>query len=101
VAGLALQAALDSIQRQGGGLVEAYAVAHWTHGRSASQGVVYVHGVGPVAPAWGGFNNVSTSGTVSMFEKQGFQAVGVCGSTSARVRSVGASGDYVVMRRTV
>ena len=40
-------------------IVEAYPVASWSHGRDASPRVVYVQGVGPVAPAWGGFGNVS------------------------------------------
>jgi len=102
VAGLALQAALESIQRRGGGLVEAYPVTHWTHGAAgAAHSVRYVQGVGPVAPAWGGFNNVSTSGIVSMFEKRGFEAVAVCASASSRVRSMGALGCNVLMRRMV
>ena len=101
VATLALRAALESIRKQGGGLVEAYPVAHWTHGRDATPGVVYVQGVGPVAPAWGGFNNVSTSGVVSMFEHEGFTAVAVCGATSSRVRGLGGSGTHVVMRQTI
>lgn len=98
VAGLALRAALESIQRRGGGIVEAYPVAIWSHGRDASPGVVYVQGVGPIGPAWGGFGNVSTSGVVSMFEKEGFEAVAVCGSASPRVRALGASGCQVLMR---
>jgi GNAT superfamily N-acetyltransferase len=98
VAGLALRAALESIRTRGGGLVEAYPVTHWSHGRDASQGVMYVQGVGPVGPAWGGFGNVSTSGVVSMFEKEGFQAVSVCGSASKRIRNLGASGCQVLMR---
>jgi GNAT superfamily N-acetyltransferase len=101
VASLALRTVLESIQTRGGGLVEAYPVAHWTHGRDASAGVVFVQGVGPVAPAWGGFGNVSTAGTVSMFEKEGFTAVAVCGSASARVRSLGAQGCQVLMRNVV
>jgi hypothetical protein len=36
-----------------------------------------------------------------MFERQGFQAVGVCGSASRRVRDEGAAGDHVVMRKIV
>jgi len=101
VAGLALRAALESIQRQGGGLVEAYPVAIWSHGRDASPGAVYVQGVGPVGPAHGGFGNVSTTGTVSMFEQEGFEAIAVCGSASPRVRALGASGCQVLMRKAI
>jgi GNAT superfamily N-acetyltransferase len=101
VASVALRAALESIQRKGGGLVEAYPIVQWSHGRNASQGVVYVQGVGPVAPAWGSFGNVSTSGIVSMFENEGFEAVAVCGSASARVRSLGGLGCNVLMRRVI
>jgi ribosomal protein S18 acetylase RimI-like enzyme len=101
VAGLALRAALEAIRAKGGGIVEAYPVACWTHGRDASPGAVYVQGVGPVAPAWGGFGNVSYPGIVSMFEKEGFEAVAVCNAPSARVRSYGAQGFQVLMRRTI
>ena len=51
-----------------------------------------------VAPAHGGFNNISTSGVVSMFEKEGFEAVGLTRNSSARVRKMGAEGDHVVMQ---
>jgi GNAT superfamily N-acetyltransferase len=101
VASLALRAALASIRRRGGGLVEAFPIACWTHGRGRSEEPVYVQGVGPVAPAWGGFGNVSTSGIVSMFEKEGFKAVAVCGSISERVRTAGAQGCHVLMRKMV
>jgi hypothetical protein len=101
VAGLALRAALETIRNSGGGLVEAYPVACWTHGRNRSAGPVHVQGVGPVAPAWGSFGNVSTSGVVSMFETEGFEAVGVCGSASSRVRSQGAQGCHVLMHKVV
>jgi hypothetical protein len=40
---------------------------------------VVIRGIGSVAPAHGSFGNVSTSGTVPMFEKEGFQAVAVYG----------------------
>jgi len=101
VAGLALRAALDAIRRQGGGIVEAYPVACWTHGANRCTESVYVDGVGPVAPAWGGFGNVSTSGVVSMFHKEGFRAITVCQNPSARVRGLGAEGCYVLMRATI
>jgi hypothetical protein len=35
----------------------------------------YVQGIGPVKAMRGSFGNVSTVGTVSMFERQGFTAV--------------------------
>ena len=101
VARLALRGTLDAIRTKGGGLVEAYPIVQRSHGRNASQGVVYVQGVGPVAPAWGSFGNVSTSGIVSMFENEGFEAVAVCGSASARVRSLGGLGCNVLMRRVI
>jgi GNAT superfamily N-acetyltransferase len=99
VAGVALRAALEAIRNKGGGLVEAYPVACWTDGTTGSEQAVYVGEVGPVAPAWGGFGNVSTSGVVSMFEKEGFAPVAVCGPASARVRAYGADGCYVLMRK--
>lgn len=57
--------------------------------------------MGPVAPAWGNFANVSFRGTVSMFEKEGFQPVALCGSSSPRVTDTGARGDQVLMRRRI
>jgi GNAT superfamily N-acetyltransferase len=101
VAGVALRAALEAIRTRGGRIVEAYPVASWTHGRDAAPGAVYVQGVGPVAPAWGGFGNVSHTGIASMFEKEGFEAVAVCTAQSARVRSYGAQGYQVLMRRAI
>jgi GNAT superfamily N-acetyltransferase len=101
VAGVALHAALEAIRQRGGGVVEAYPVACWTHGRGSSDEAVYVHGVGPVAAAWGSFGNVSYSGTVSMFEREGFQAVAVFGVASARTLARAASGYQVLMRRIV
>ena len=101
LAGIALRAVLDAIRRQGGGLVEAYPVASWSHGPNRATGAVHVQGVGPVGPAWGGFGNVSTPGVVSMFEKAGFTAVGVCGSRSARVQRYGAQGCQVLMHKLV
>lgn len=67
VAGLALKAALEAIRNKGGGLVEAYPFARWI----------------------GSFGNMNWSGTVSMFQKEGF-------------RTVAPLGKYiVVMRRTL
>jgi hypothetical protein len=102
VAGLALHAAVESIRLQGGGLVEAFPVVCWSMGRQGSdRAAVDVPGVGPVGPAHGGFNNVSTSGVMSMFEKEGFVPVATCGSTTARVRDTGGFGDHVVMQKRV
>jgi hypothetical protein len=89
--------------RRGGGLVEGYPVAHWhidhevarlvrQYGKDSSQvhrhlatrtrpAGVFVQEVGPVEAAHGGFGNVSTQGTVSMFEKAGFRAVGIIART--------------------
>ena len=54
-----------------------------------------------MAPAHGGFTNVSTGGIVSMFEKEGFKAVAVIPSGVARIRAMGARGYRVLMRKTV
>lgn len=102
IAGLALRAALDSIRRKGGGVVEANPIAAWTHGPTGTEHPVWVEDVGPVAPAHGSFGNVSTSGTVSLFEKEGFDPVGVADTrASARVRAMGAEGYRVRMRKVV
>jgi GNAT superfamily N-acetyltransferase len=101
VAGTALHAALETIRHQGGGLVEAFPVVCWSHGRQGSTRAVDIPGVGPVGPAHGGFNNVSTSGVMSMFEKEGFVPVAACGSTSARIHKSGGLGDHVVMHKRV
>jgi GNAT superfamily N-acetyltransferase len=65
VASATLRAALEAIRNRGGGLVEAYPIAHWKAGT---------------------FGNVSTHGTVSMFRKQGFKAVAPFGSTNVLMR---------------
>ena len=65
VAGVALKAALASIKKQGGGLVEAYPVANWEGGS---------------------FGNMSTHGTVSMFAKQGFKKIAAYGNTNVVMR---------------
>jgi GNAT superfamily N-acetyltransferase len=64
IAGTALKAALETIKKKGGGLVEAYPVARWE----------------------GSFGNVSTHGTVSMFEKAGFKTVAPFGNTNVLMR---------------
>ena len=61
VAKIALRAALDSIGRKGGGLVEAYPVARWGAYRE------YL-------------------GTASMFEKEGFEVVAPFGANNVVVR---------------
>jgi ribosomal protein S18 acetylase RimI-like enzyme len=65
VAGAALQAALASIKKQGGGLVEGFPVSNWEGGS---------------------FGNMSTHGTVSMFAKQGFKKVAAYGNTNVLMR---------------
>jgi ribosomal protein S18 acetylase RimI-like enzyme len=60
VASAALKAALSSIRKKGGGLVEAYPISRW-ESRA--------------------FGNESTHGTASMFEKAGFEVVASMGST--------------------
>jgi hypothetical protein len=67
-----LQAALKSIKRQGGGLVEAYPVTRWLSRA---------------------FGNESTHGTKSMFVKAGFKPVAPFGSTRYS--------SHVLMRRRV
>ena len=72
VATAALQAALESIRRRGGGLVEAYPINRWLTRA---------------------FGNESTQGTASMFQKAGFKIVAPFGDTRFS--------SHVLMRRTV
>lgn len=72
VASAALDAALESIKRKGGGLVEAYPITRWETRA---------------------FGNESTHGTCSMFKKVGFKVVAPFGSTRFST--------HVVVRRTV
>lgn len=72
IAGAALKAALEAIRKRGGGLVEAYPITCWKPGT---------------------FGNESTTGTASMFEKEGFKTVAPLGRT--------AFSTHVLMRRTV
>jgi len=51
IAGIALRAALESIRRRGGHVVEAHPIAAWTHSPTGSPDAVEVKGVGLVAPA--------------------------------------------------
>jgi GNAT superfamily N-acetyltransferase len=80
VATAALQAALESIKKKGGGLVEAYPLIDWGNLRRSE---IRRRGRAP------SFGNVSTHGTVSMFERQGFKTVAPFGILN------------VLMRRTV
>jgi GNAT superfamily N-acetyltransferase len=110
VAGTALGAALDAIARRGGGLVEAYPVAHAhvdreyarllrQYGRASTEVKrhpstrerpwVLIEGAGRLESGHGSFGNVSTQGTVSMFMREGFTPIGVLRRT------------HVVMQRTV
>ena len=109
VASTALAAALESIRRQGGGWIEAtpIAMAHQhfdqrarqlrqTYGPRSPQLVDYldqrpwpetdIQGIGPVKAARGTFGNVSTVGTVSMFEREGFTAVKLIADTHVLMR---------------
>jgi GNAT superfamily N-acetyltransferase len=72
VASAALNAALEAIQKKGGGFVEAYPILHWES---------YA------------FGNESTHGTASMFEKVGFETVTSFGKTRFST--------HVLMRKTV
>jgi GNAT superfamily N-acetyltransferase len=72
VASTALQAALESIRKKGGGLVEAYPITRW-ESRA--------------------FGNESTHGTLSMFKKEGFKVAAPLGRT--------IFSSSVLMRRTV
>jgi len=60
IATAALRAALNSIKRESGGIVEAYPISHWETRA---------------------FGNESTSGTLSMFKRQGFKVVAPLGAT--------------------
>jgi GNAT superfamily N-acetyltransferase len=72
VATVALQAALDSIRKKGGGLVEAYPVTRWLSRA---------------------FGNESTHGTLSMFKKAGFRTVASFGATRFS--------SHALVRRTI
>ncbi len=65
IACAALADALESIKRNGGGIVEVYPVANW-EGKS--------------------FGNMSTHGTVSMFKEAGFKRVAPFGNTNVAMR---------------
>jgi len=77
VAVAALRAALESIKKKGGGLVEAYPLIDWDKLRRSE---IRRRGRAP------SFGNVSTHGTVSMFERQGFKAVAPFGIFNVLMR---------------
>jgi GNAT superfamily N-acetyltransferase len=91
VASAALAAALESIRRKGGGVVEAYPMIPWEELCRAR-----VRRCGH-APAFG---NASTHGTLSMFERQGFKVVGPYGLSNVVVRKtvVGSKGRGTKVR---
>ena len=77
VATTALKAALEAIRSKGGGLVEAYPIIPWEDlCRSRLRRCGH-------APAFG---NVSTHGTLSMFQKEGFKAVAPFGVSNILMR---------------
>ena len=73
----ALQGALESIRKKGGGVVEAYPLIDW---KKLCRAEVRRRGRAP------SFGNVSTHGTVSMFEKEGFKIIGPYGPTNVVMR---------------
>jgi hypothetical protein len=73
-----LKAALESIRKKGGGLVEAYPLIHW---KDLCRSEVRRRGHAP------SFGNVSTHGTTSMFEKHDFKTLGPYGPTKVLVRT--------------
>ena len=79
VASVGLEAALESIRRKGGGLVEAYPLMQWEKVRHSE---IRRRGHAP------SFGNVSTHGTVSMFAKQGFKKAGSYGSLNIVMRKM-------------
>jgi len=79
VATAALRAALESIRKKGGGLVEAYPLIDWEDLRRSE---LRRRGHAP------SFGNMSTHGTVSMFEKHGFEIVAPFGGTNVLVRRI-------------
>jgi GNAT superfamily N-acetyltransferase len=103
VATRALRAALEAIVEAGGAVVRARPAVSWTHGQGSSSDVAFVGGLGPIAPAWGSFSGVGYTGTVSMFVREGFVPLGVCGTrpSTPRLRTLGAVGDRVVMQKVL
>jgi GNAT superfamily N-acetyltransferase len=79
VATAALQAALESIKKKGGGLVEAYPVLDWPDLKVSEL---------RRRDRIPSFGNISTHGTVSMFKKQGFKPVAPFGPTNVLMRKM-------------
>jgi GNAT superfamily N-acetyltransferase len=79
IATVALQAALESIKKKGGGLVEAFPLIDWDKLRRSE---IRRRGHAP------SFGNMSTHGTISMFEKQGFETVAPFGSSNMLMRRI-------------
>jgi GNAT superfamily N-acetyltransferase len=79
VGSIALKAALESIRKKGGGLVEAYPLKPFDKLRESE-----LRERGHASS----FGNVSTHGTVSMFKKQGFKEVGPYGSRNVVMRKI-------------
>ena len=77
VATVALQAALESIKKKGGGLVEAYPLIDWGTLRLSE---IRRRGHAP------SFGNMSTHGTIPMFQKHGFRTVGPFGIANLIMR---------------
>jgi GNAT superfamily N-acetyltransferase len=77
VGSAALEAALKAIKKRGGGVVEAYPIVRWDELRSSE---LRRRGRAP------SFGNVSTHGTVSMFEKQGFKVMAPFGNINVLMR---------------
>ena len=91
VASAALAAALESIRTKGGGVVEAYPMIPW---EELCRARVRRCGHTPA------FGNASTHGTLSMFERQGFEVVGPDGLSNVVVRKtvVGSRGRGTKVR---
>jgi GNAT superfamily N-acetyltransferase len=85
VASAALAAALESIRRKGGGVVEAYPMIPW---EELCRARVRRCGHTPA------FGNASTHGTLSMFERQGFKVVGPYGLSNVVVRKTAVGSKW-------
>jgi GNAT superfamily N-acetyltransferase len=86
VAGNALAAAVESIRSQGGGWVEGCPIAAAYPHRTRVWPDVHVPDVGSVKVTRGTFGNVSAPGTVSMFERAGFEPVKIVGNNKVLMR---------------
>jgi ribosomal protein S18 acetylase RimI-like enzyme len=79
IASAALTAALEAIQRKGGGIVEAFPIIRW---EDLCRARIRRCGHAP------SFGNTSTHGTQSMFEKQGFKTVAPYGLSNVLMRRI-------------